>query len=421
MAANLNIDIGIMIIIGTLVALPTAALGLVVCRLMNRLMDVPMRPYSDAPEPEPLEDDQLPGLAVSLLPVILPVILITVNTVSQTIADAEHAALLRPADVADWPGFAAALATPGANRRTGPAARIKELLPEQVNDAMQTAAESGQADSQLQAQLSTALNGILENREFYEEETMAGIRLPDQGQKLLQEGIKKLSPAEVERFNRLVLEAAFPDQIAKHVGQTPRRKTANLTALLGNANLALLLSAAIAMFVLLRKRRLTLLQLAATTETALMSGGVIILITAAGGAFGAMLREAQIEATLRELMSDDGQATGWMMLFAGFLVAAVLKTAQGSSTVAMITASAMLAAMNISPEALPYHPVYLATAIGSGSLVGAWMNDSGFWIFARMSALTEVEALKSWTVLLVILGLSGLGFTVLFARLMPLV
>src|SRR5256886_12480534 len=46
---------------------------------------------------------------------------------------------------------------------------------------------------------------------------------------------------------------------------------------------------------------------------------------------------------------------------------------------------------------LPFHTVYVATAIASGSLVGSWMNDSGFWMFSKMGGVTELETLKSWT------------------------
>ncbi|MCH7920321.1 MAG: hypothetical protein IIC50_20355 [Planctomycetes bacterium] len=49
------------------------------------------------------------------------------------------------------------------------------------------------------------------------------------------------------------------------------------------------------------------------------------------------------------------------------------------------------------------------------------MNNSGFWIFARMSVLTEIETLKTWTLLTAVLGLSGLGFTLLFAKLLPMI
>jgi GntP family gluconate:H+ symporter len=75
--------------------------------------------------------------------------------------------------------------------------------------------------------------------------------------------------------------------------------------------------------------------------------------------------------------------------------------------------------MGVSAGALGFHPVYLCTAIGAGSLVGSWMNDSGFWIVSRMSGMTEVEALKSWTIMLVLLGFTSLAFTLLFAWLMP--
>jgi GntP family gluconate:H+ symporter len=74
-----------------------------------------------------------------------------------------------------------------------------------------------------------------------------------------------------------------------------------------------------------------------------------------------------------------------------------------------------------SKEALGYHPVYLATSIGFGAQCGNWMNDSGFWIFAKMSGLTEVETLKTWTVTVSALAFVGLGFTLLFATVLPLV
>jgi GntP family gluconate:H+ symporter len=49
------------------------------------------------------------------------------------------------------------------------------------------------------------------------------------------------------------------------------------------------------------------------------------------------------------------------------------------------------------------------------------MNDSGFWIVSRMGVLTETEALKSWTVLLAMLGITAFGFTLLFSRLWPMI
>jgi H+/gluconate symporter-like permease len=215
-------------------------------------------------------------------------------------------------------------------------------------------------------------------------------------------------------------QAELPDQLEPHVWDTPSRNVSYVTSVIGSPNLALLLSAAVAMLVLVRSRGLTFTELGKATETALMSGGVIILITAGGGAFGAMLREAGVKDSIENMIASFNADVGLIMLLTGFGVAAVLKIAQGSSTVAMITAASLFAAMGVSSEMLGFHGVYLATAIGCGSLFGSWMNDSGFWIFARMGNLTEVEALKSWTIMLAIIAATGLGVTVLFAWLLPL-
>jgi gluconolactonase len=79
----------------------------------------------------------------------------------------------------------------------------------------------------------------------------------------------------------------------------------------------------------------------------------------------------------------------------------------------------MMAAM-VDPASLSFNPVYLALAIGSGSLVGSWMNDSGFWIYTRMGGLTEVESLRTWTVLLALLGSTAMLVNVLLAAVLPL-
>jgi H+/gluconate symporter-like permease len=130
-----------------------------------------------------------------------------------------------------------------------------------------------------------------------------------------------------------------------------------------------------------------------------------------------MLQAAQVGPAIAYLFSGSG-AAGLMVLSLGFSLAALLKIAQGSSTVAMITGSAMLAGV-ATGGTLGFHPVYLATAIGAGSLFGSWMNDSGFWIFAKMSGLTETEALRSWTPALIVLAVSGFLVTLLLAIVLP--
>jgi GntP family gluconate:H+ symporter len=197
----------------------------------------------------------------------------------------------------------------------------------------------------------------------------------------------------------------------------------NITAVIGNANLAMLLAAAAAMAVLWSRRRPSRQDLAEMIEKSLTGAGMIILITAAGGAFGAMLKEAQIGPAMESLITagSGDNPGGIRLLVMAFGVAFLIKFAQGSTTVSMITTSAMLAAMIGPPQTIGFHPVYLACAAGFGAQCGGWMNDSGFWLIAKMSGLTETETLRTWTITVSVLAVVGLLFTILFSQVLPLI
>jgi H+/gluconate symporter-like permease len=85
----------------------------------------------------------------------------------------------------------------------------------------------------------------------------------------------------------------------------------------------------------------------------------------------------------------------------------------------MITVSSMLAPL-VTASPPPYNPVYLVMAVGSGSLVGQWMNDSGFWVFRTMTGLSEVETLKTKSVMMAVMGIAAMAVTLLASRLVPL-
>ena len=95
-ASVFGIDLGLMILMGILVGLPTAFVAMFVCRLINRFQNIPMRPYGGEPESEPLLDKDLPPLGLSLLPVVLPVILISTNTIANVFARTEHLNRIKP-------------------------------------------------------------------------------------------------------------------------------------------------------------------------------------------------------------------------------------------------------------------------------------------------------------------------------------
>jgi len=99
-------------------------------------------------------------------------------------------------------------------------------------------------------------------------------------------------------------------------------------------------------------------------------------------------------------------------------VAVLMKFAQGSATVSMLTTAAMMVGVTAGTE-LPYHPMYLFLAIGFGALGLSWMNDSGFWVIGRLSGFTERETLRTWTVLAFAMSFAGLLETLLLARVLP--
>jgi len=104
-----------------------------------------------------------------------------------------------------------------------------------------------------------------------------------------------------------------------------------------------------------------------------------------------------------------------------FLVTVAIRTAQGSATVALITSAGILSGLVTSGIPLEYNPVYLALAIGCGSKLIAWMNDSGFWVVTKMSNLTEREALKSYSPMLAIMGFTGLVVIMIGAKFFPFI
>ncbi|TDB68229.1 GntP family permease [Arundinibacter roseus] len=184
----------------------------------------------------------------------------------------------------------------------------------------------------------------------------------------------------------------------------------------GDKNIALISGAIVALLVLISQKKTNKEAFAAFVQAALLSAGGIILITAAGGAFGGMLQQTGISLRIA------GLTAGYQMALIplAFLISAVIRTAQGSATVALITVSGILSGMADTAN-LGFHPVYLGLAIGCGSKLVPWMNDSGFWIICKLSNLTEREALKTITPLLAVMGLTGLIVIMIGAKLFPLI
>ena len=415
-AAILRVDVGMMMMIGALVAFPTACVGLVFSFIVDSRMSIPMRPLGAGEEKhEPLPENKLPGLWVSLLPVLLPVVLIGVGTLATTIADKEDLATIERSDILDYPALATVFDGPEPN---SPALRIAQSsVFEDSPELLSRLSTPATTESDQQAVVDV-LNRVISDPKIYEESAFPGVALSDLTKSKLKADQLRMKPVDRRRMNRSLLEDTYPSLVAKHQWDSPSRKISNSLSLWSNPNFALMLAAIAAMLTLKYVRTLSWMSLGTDVEEALMSGGVIILITAAGGAFGAMLTQTNISSTIQQMFQGQA-ASGIALLVLGWSIAAVLKVAQGSSTVAMIIGAGMISAI-MGGDKPEFNLVYVATAVGAGSLMGSWMNDSGFWVFTKMGGLTESESLRSWTPLLAVLSITSLLVTILLSQILPM-
>ncbi|MPR36166.1 GntP family permease [Salmonirosea aquatica] len=198
----------------------------------------------------------------------------------------------------------------------------------------------------------------------------------------------------------------------ENIVQTP---LLDLFQVLGDANMALFISAMIALYLMGHRLKNAELFRKNVSES-LMSAGMIILITSAGGTFGQMLQQTGIGIRIGQLAQ--GYQTAILPL--AFLITMVVRTAQGSATVAMVTAVGVMSGFG-SAQGFGFHPVYLAIVIGCGSKIFPWMNDSAFWIISKMAGMNEQETIRFFSYLLTVMGFAGLIASMLLAFLFPFV
>lgn len=197
----------------------------------------------------------------------------------------------------------------------------------------------------------------------------------------------------------------------------PTQSLPAVLGFLGDKNIALGLASVLAMIlasIQLRDRK----NFAAQIQLAMQEASLIILVCCAGGAFGAALQQSGIGPFISKLSGSE--PLDFALLPLAFFLTATIRSAQGSSTVAMLTAVEIVTSLAPNPGDLSYHPVYLAVSIGCGSKPIPWMNDSGFWVISRVSGLTEQEMLKTHTPMVTFMGLTGILVTMAAAKIFPL-
>jgi gluconate transporter len=143
--------------------------------------------------------------------------------------------------------------------------------------------------------------------------------------------------------------------------------------------------------------------LAHIMNRSLEPAGAMAIVTGAGGSLKQVLVDTGAGAQLAQSVA----AAGFTPLVFGFCVAALVRIAQGSATVAMITSGGLVAPLLATVVYSKTQTALTVVAIGAGAIVSSHINDAGFWLVNRYLGLSEAETLRSWTVVSTIVGITG--------------
>jgi H+/gluconate symporter-like permease len=174
----------------------------------------------------------------------------------------------------------------------------------------------------------------------------------------------------------------------------------------GNPNVALALAVLFALYALGVRRGKTMDELMKSLQGGVATIAGILLIIAAGGAFSQVLRDGGVS----DYITQRAAAVQMNPLLLAFGVAAMLRAAIGSATVAGMTAAGVLAP---TAAAANVHPELMVLATGAGSLMFSHFNDSGFWMFKEYFNATIRETFLTWSMMELIVGVMGLGAALL--------
>ncbi len=227
----------------------------------------------------------------------------------------------------------------------------------------------------------------------------------DESEEQIIEKVKN-APSAFKAFIPIIIPLLLI--VLKSVSDFPTNPMGNglvktIFGFIGEPVIALLMGVFFA-FLLPKKLERKMLSTTGWVGKALLSAAIIILITGAGGAFGMVLRNSGIADILGTSLAKIN-----LSIWLPFLIAASLKSSQGSSTVAVITtASIMAPLMLVLGFETPLEKALVISAIGAGSMVISHVNDSFFWVVTQMSNMNVKTGYKLHSLGTLICGLTAM-------------
>ncbi|SEA71168.1 GntP family permease [Paraburkholderia sartisoli] len=186
----------------------------------------------------------------------------------------------------------------------------------------------------------------------------------------------------------------------------PKTVANDLLHFVGNSDVALLIAVLVSFWTFGAKRGFNREQIQKFCGDCLAPIAGITLIVGAGGGFGRVL----IESGISKQIVDTATSAHLSPLLLGWFVAALIRLATGSATVAMTTACGIVAPI-AAAGGMQVKPELLVLATGSGSLIFSHVNDGGFWLVKEYFGMTVGQTFKTWSLCETIISLMGLGLT----------
>ncbi|GGX68535.1 GntP family permease [Streptomyces anandii] len=171
----------------------------------------------------------------------------------------------------------------------------------------------------------------------------------------------------------------------------------------GHPFVALTIALVLAYYFLGIRRGWSRKSLETVSTASLKPVGNILLVVGAGGVFGAVLKASGVAQAL----SDTFNGVGLPVIVLAYLISLVLRVAQGSATVAIVTTAGIVAPLLSGGHHSQAFVALVIMAISAGSIFASHVNDGGFWMVAKYFGISERDTLRTWTVLESVLSVAG--------------
>ncbi|WP_077302733.1 gluconate:H+ symporter [Virgibacillus pantothenticus] len=229
--------------------------------------------------------------------------------------------------------------------------------------------------------------------------------------------VKDFKLEETPGFGISVMTALFPVilmaiatiiQLLQDIWKLSDNTLFDIIQLIGEPTTALLISVLIAVYTMGIARHIPMKQVMASAEDSIRSIGMMLLIIGGGGVFKQVLIDGGVGDAVANIFSDSSISP----ILLAWMIAAVLRIALGSATVAALTTAGLVIPLM---QGSDVNLALMVLSTGAGSLIASHVNDAGFWMFKEFFGLTMKETFSTWTLLETIISIIGLGFILLLS------